>query len=197
MSLISRKGLLRRIQRGRRARSLMVGSNLSEGIAFQIRATRDRRKLTQAELAEASGMTQNNLSRLESPDYGKQTISSLKRIADALDIALVVRFVPFSQYIDWLSSTPRIDRGLSPESLSVPSFDEDPGLKEAEGKLVPFEKAYGMQNDADPPRPAIDELKPLHRFAPKEMEVKKTSGAWSELATTDQSATKGVPALCG
>lgn len=68
-------------------------------------------------------MTANNLSRLESPDYGKQTISSLKKIADALDVALVVRFVPFSQYIDWLSGTPRIDEGISPSSLAVSSFE--------------------------------------------------------------------------
>lgn len=72
-----------------------------------------------------SGMTPNNLSRLESPDYGRQTISSLKRIANALDVALVVRFVPFSQYIDWLSGTPRIDEGISPNSLAVRSFEKE------------------------------------------------------------------------
>jgi hypothetical protein len=70
-------------------------------------------------------MTPNNLSRLESPDYGKQTISSLKRIADALDVALVVRLVPFSQYIDWLSGWPRLDEGLRPEALAVEGFEEE------------------------------------------------------------------------
>lgn len=86
---------------------------------------RDAQKMTQADLARESGMTPNNLSRLESPDYGKQTISSLKRIADALDVAIVVRFVPFSQYIDWLSGTPRFDEGLNPNTLAVPSFKEE------------------------------------------------------------------------
>jgi transcriptional regulator with XRE-family HTH domain len=80
--------------------------------------------MNQAALARESGMTPNNLSRLESPDYGKQTISSLKRIADALDVALVVRFVPFDQYIDWLSATPHLDHGIRPEALAVPSFEE-------------------------------------------------------------------------
>jgi transcriptional regulator with XRE-family HTH domain len=125
MSLISKNGFLRRIQRGRKARAQMVSSNLSEGIAFQIRATRDKRVMTQAALARESGMTQNNLSRVESPDYGKQTISSLKRIAEALDVALVVRFVPFSQYINWLSGTPFLDEGLRPEALAVPSFEDE------------------------------------------------------------------------
>ena len=82
MNLISKNGLLRRIKKGRKARAQLVSSNLSEGIAFQIRATRDKREMTQASLARESGMTPNNLSRLESPDYGKQTISSLKRIAE-------------------------------------------------------------------------------------------------------------------
>lgn len=125
MSLISRRGLLQRIRRGRKTRAQLVASNLSEGIAFQIRATRDKCRMTQEDLALASGMTQNNLSRLESPDYGKQTISSLKRIADALDVALVVRFVPFSQYIDWLSGTPRLDEGLNSDSLAVDSFEQE------------------------------------------------------------------------
>jgi transcriptional regulator with XRE-family HTH domain len=117
--------LLRRIRRSKDARSNLVASNLDKGIAFQIRATRDKRQITQTELAEAAGMTQNNVSRLESPEYGKHTLSSLKRIADALDVALVVRFVPFSQYIDWLSATPYLDHGLVPESLAVPSFKEE------------------------------------------------------------------------
>lgn len=69
-----------------------------------------------------SGMAQNNISRMESPDYGKHSISSLKRIADALDVALMVRFVPFSQYTDWLSGTPHLDQGIRPEALAVPSF---------------------------------------------------------------------------
>jgi transcriptional regulator with XRE-family HTH domain len=70
-------------------------------------------------------MSQNNISRLENPEYGKHTISSLKRIAEALDVALVVRLVPFSQYIEWVSGTPNLDKGISPEALAVPSFEDE------------------------------------------------------------------------
>ena len=121
MSLLSRATLLNRVRRSKESRKRLVESNLSKGIAYQIKATRDAQKKTQADLARESGMTPNNLSRLESPDYGKQTISSLKRIA----VALVVRLVPFSQYIDWLSGTPRIDEGLNSGTLAVPSFDDE------------------------------------------------------------------------
>lgn len=109
----------------------MVDSNLTEGIAFQIKATRDAQHLTQAQLAELAGMSQNNLSRLEDPDYGKHTLSSLKRIAEALDVALAVRFVPYSQYIDWLSGTPFLDEGIRAEALAVPNF----GKEEAAGTI--------------------------------------------------------------
>ena len=125
MSLLSKVSLLRRIRRGKESRTRLVSSNLDKGIAFQIRATRDKREYTQAKLANMAGMAQNNISRLESPDYGKHTISSLKRIADALDVALVVRFIPFSQYVDWLSGTPHLDEGLRPEALAVPAFEDE------------------------------------------------------------------------
>jgi len=70
-------------------------------------------------------MKPNNICRLESPDYGKHTISSLKRIAAALDVALVIQLVPFSQYVDWLSGTPRVDEGISPNSMAVPCFEDE------------------------------------------------------------------------
>lgn len=129
MSLLSKRGLLERIRRGKGARARLVESNLAKGIAYQIRATRERQEMKQADLAAAAGMTPNNLSRLESPDYGKHTISSLRRIADALDVALVVRFVPFTQYIDWLSGTSFLDEGLRPEALAVASFQEEEEAK--------------------------------------------------------------------
>jgi transcriptional regulator with XRE-family HTH domain len=136
MSLFSRKSLLDRIRRNKESRERLISSNLDKGIAYQIRATRDKREMSQSQLALKAGMAQNNISRLESPDYGKHTISSLKRLADALDVALVVRFVPFSQYIDWLSGTPHLDEGLRPEALAVPSFldEEKQGQYEAEFK---------------------------------------------------------------
>ncbi|MHB1700943.1 MAG: helix-turn-helix domain-containing protein [Acidobacteriaceae bacterium] len=124
MGSISKRSLIERIRRGKPTRDRLVENNLSEGIAFQIAATRDRRGWTQAQLAEKAGVA-NNLPRLEDPEYGKQTLTTLKKLASALDVALVVRFIPFSQYVDWLSGTPHKDDGLRPEALAVPSFEEE------------------------------------------------------------------------
>jgi len=76
-------------------------------------------------MKEKVGMNQNAISRLENPYYGKATITTLKRIAAAFDVGLVVEFVPFSKLVKKISGTPYVERGLSPESLDVPSFDEE------------------------------------------------------------------------
>lgn len=90
---------------------------------------RERRELSQTELGDMLGMNQNAIYRLESPHYGKATLTTLKRVAAAFDVALIVRFVPFSQLVDWISGTPFVDRGLSSESLSVPSFEDENEVK--------------------------------------------------------------------
>jgi hypothetical protein len=73
-------------------------------------------------------MTQNAISRLESSTYGKATVTTLKRLASVYDVALIVRFVPFSYLVDWVSGIPQVDFGISSSSFDVPSFDNDPGL---------------------------------------------------------------------
>ncbi len=125
MGSVSKKSLIERLRRGKKTRDRLVESNLAETIAFQIRATRNTCGWTQAELAQETGMTQNNISRMESPEYGKYSIASLRRIAAAFDVALEVRFVPFSQYIHWLSGTEYQDKGLRPEAMAVKDFESE------------------------------------------------------------------------
>jgi transcriptional regulator with XRE-family HTH domain len=122
MNLNSRKSLIDRIRRGRTAREQLVESHVAKTIAYQICATRDRLQWSQERLAQEVDMNQNAISRLESPNYGKLTLTTLKRIAAALDVALVVRLVPFGEFIDWISNTPRIIQGLDTEALAVPTF---------------------------------------------------------------------------
>jgi hypothetical protein len=110
-------------------------------------------------------MSSNNISRLESENYGKQTITSLKRVAEALDVALVVRLVPFSQYIDWLSGTPYLDNGISPEALAVPSFGDEEGIGQYEA-LVRYHPVYinaKFQSEVAVPENKVDSLQPAPR----------------------------------
>lgn len=104
-------------------RDSYVASHINAGIPFQIRAIRKSRDLTQKALAKLSGMTQNRISKLENPDGAEPNIRTLRSIASAFDCALVVRFVPYSELVDWTTS-------LGVGSLDVPSFSEDHRLYE-------------------------------------------------------------------
>ena len=122
MSLNSRSAVAARLKRGKRARERFVESHLTNGIAYQIRATREALGWSQETLAETAAMNQNAIYRMESPTYGRSTITTLKRVAAAMDVALVVRFVPFSELIDWVSGTPRTNHGLTTSALAVAPF---------------------------------------------------------------------------
>lgn len=95
---------------------------INTGLAFQIRALREGRGLTQEELAELSGKAQETISQLENPNYGRFTLTTLKKLAQAFDVALLVRFAPFSELVDWTV-------GLTPERIAPPSY-------QAEGSVV-------------------------------------------------------------
>lgn len=125
MSLNSKISLIQRLRRGRDVRARFVDSNISKAIAFQIRALREQRGWSQQRLAEEIGSNQNAIYRAENPNYGKHTITTLKKIAAANDVALAVRFVPYSELIDWVSGTPRTIAGLTTEALSVPDFQSE------------------------------------------------------------------------
>jgi transcriptional regulator with XRE-family HTH domain len=131
----SRTAIVKRLFRGRAARQRFVESHLAKGIAFQVRAIRELLRWSQHKLADEIGSNQNAIYRLESPDYGKATLTTLKKVAAAMDVALIVRFVPFSEIADWVSGTPRMNYGLDYGALAVPNFD-------AENKAGTFGRPY-------------------------------------------------------
>jgi len=112
-NLTSKEGLIRRLRKGRDARTRFVESHLDKKLAFQIRSLRG--DSSQEKVEELTGIKQQAISRLENPSYGKATLTTLKKIAAAFDVGLLVEFVPFSQLIKRVSGTPYIERGLSPE----------------------------------------------------------------------------------
>ncbi|HBI23114.1 MAG TPA: transcriptional regulator [Nitrospiraceae bacterium] len=52
---------------------------------------RERKKISQAELAKRLGTKQSAISRLERGAFSKATVETLKKIADALDSRLVIK----------------------------------------------------------------------------------------------------------
>lgn len=78
-----------------------VEAEIATTIPFQIRALRQERKWTQKELADKTEQHQKTISDFENPDMGPGSIASLRRIAAAFDVGLIVRFAPFSELVDW------------------------------------------------------------------------------------------------
>jgi len=98
---------------------------------MKIRAMRERRKMSQNKLGAAAGVKQEWISKLEDPNYGRLTISTLLKIASAFDCGLSVDFVPFSQILNGATH-------LSPRSFDVPSFSEDEALNHTPTVVASF-----------------------------------------------------------
>jgi transcriptional regulator with XRE-family HTH domain len=106
-------------------RDSFVSSHISSNIAEQISSLREAQGWTQKDLAEAAGMKQSRISLLENPDNDSVSVTTLKRIASACDVALVVRFVPFSNALSWaLDSETGAVRTFSKDSLESSSWKE-------------------------------------------------------------------------
>ena len=116
-----RAKLIERLRR-KSYRGALVESEINNGLAFQIRTMQAERGWSQRELGErAGGIAQETISLLENPSYGGYTLKTLKRLASAFDVALIVSFAPFSELVDRVST-------LTPEKLTVPQFDDDTGF---------------------------------------------------------------------
>ena len=63
-------------------------------VARQIHQLRTKAGLTQQQLAKLIGTAPSVISRLEDADYEGHSLSMLKRIAEALDKRVEIRFVP-------------------------------------------------------------------------------------------------------
>ena len=105
-------------------------SDVGTGLAFQIRLLRERNGWTQERLAQLTNKRQETISQWENPNYGSYTLNSLKSLAVAFDIALLVKFAPFSELVEWNAS-------LTPERLAPPSFTEENATRQMTSRLSP------------------------------------------------------------
>lgn len=99
-------------------RDAYVSADISDTITAQVIALRKKLGLSQKQLAEKAGMKQSRISDLENLDDDNVSIDTLKRLASAFDVALTVRFIPFSELVHWVQN-------LSPEKIAVKCFNED------------------------------------------------------------------------
>ena len=99
-------------------RHQFVEEEINVGIAFQIRSLRNKQNLKQGELANLMNVKQPLVSSWENPNYGKYTLATLKGLAKAFDVGLLVRFVPFSNLADLTADLTHYD-------IATPAFSEE------------------------------------------------------------------------
>lgn len=134
----------------KRDRDAFVASHLSGNIGAQIFSMREARGWSQGKLAEEVGMAQPRISVLEG-GYDSYSLTTLKRLASAFDVAVVVRFVPFSELVDWvgdLSEERLAPAEFANDNLAIDAVEEEVGYEAAvpEPSLV----LYGSAEDALP-----------------------------------------------
>jgi len=103
-------------------------------IALQIKALRLRRGWSQAELARRAGMKQSRISDMEKVDYSSWSVKTLRRLAEAFDLPLVVRFESWGSL---LGDIAELDRA----SLERPPFEEDPAFRDELTLIEPKREA--------------------------------------------------------
>jgi transcriptional regulator with XRE-family HTH domain len=109
-------------------RDAFVAEQIFSRLPLKIRNIREDQELTQRQLGEVADMAQAWVSKLEDPNYGKLTISTLLKLASAFDVGLLIDFVPFSRILDGALR-------LRPECFSVSKFEDDKGFVFSPGVL--------------------------------------------------------------
>ena len=93
-------------------------AHVSNSIAWQVRVNREERGLTQHELASLMSTHQSVISKLEDPQGGDMMLSKIVKVAHALDCALVVKLVPFSEFA-------AVTMDVRPERLFAAGFQAE------------------------------------------------------------------------
>ena len=117
-----------KLSKSKAHRDAFVASQINVGLPFQIRALRKQRSLNQQELATMAGMLQPRISAMEQVGGGQLNLDTLRKLAAALDVGLLVKFVAFSELIKWSND-------FSPDDFSVHSFDQEIADSKSEPKV--------------------------------------------------------------
>jgi transcriptional regulator with XRE-family HTH domain len=110
--------MLQNLQTGKEYRFAFVEESIRSRLTSQIKVMRDQREWDYKRFSDEIGKKVSWAYRLEDPNEAHPTIPTLLQVAQAFDVGLDVRFLPFSKLLDDVTT-------LRPESFSVASFDEE------------------------------------------------------------------------
>lgn len=125
-------------------RHAFAESRIRRGLPLQIRAIREARGWNQKQLAEVTGIPQANISRTENTRDKFLAFQTLLKIAEAFDVAVVVKFAPFSELEDWaMRPLPEI----VPTEFLVESQRREEWEQTA-GRVAPSDNSASLQHYA-------------------------------------------------
>ena len=155
MSMEHKIRTTKRLEKSKQHRDAFVRAHIKEGLCFQIRALRKQRGWTQKILGKKARFSQSKISDFENPNYPNElALDTLKRLASAFEVALIVRFGSFGELIEWASE-------LRPGALEVPSFTDDSqcaGWLQASAGIARADKvSIPLAVESTPENPLIQE----------------------------------------
>jgi transcriptional regulator with XRE-family HTH domain len=132
-------------------RRAFVEAHSKDTVAFQIRQLRIANDWEQRDLAQKLGnpKLQPMVSRYENPDYGRYSITTLLELAEVFDVALVVRFAPYSELVEW-------DWKSNASTLAPPSYSKDKRLAQLRKSVS--QPSSGSKLASFPPSPASQDM---------------------------------------
>jgi transcriptional regulator with XRE-family HTH domain len=132
-------------------RKQFIDEHINVGIAFQIHGLREHQGLKQKQLAGRLGDVKKQplISAWENPNYGNYTLNTLKDLAKAFDVGLLVRFVPFSKLVDWIAN-------VSLDAIAPPSFGEEQSHKALMTTLEQFIADANQTTPSVDAKPSVD-----------------------------------------
>jgi transcriptional regulator with XRE-family HTH domain len=98
-------------------RKTFLRSTVTDWVLHQMKALREARGWTQADLGREADKPQSVIARIEDPDYGRWSLTTLFDLADAFDVALDVSF------LDWATFVKRAEN--AEDRLAVSPFSKD------------------------------------------------------------------------
>lgn len=104
------------------SRASYISSKLAVLVPAQIRTLRlksiEPPMPYQKDLAQESGMQQSRISMFETPGAANMTLETIAKIAAALRVGVVLKFVPFHDMLRWENS-------FSPDAFDVQRLQDD------------------------------------------------------------------------
>ena len=108
-----------RLKSDRRSRESYIKSKLGVLVPSQIRALRLKSNTPhQKDLAKAAGTHQSRVSMIERPGEANLTLEKLAWIASVHKVGIIIKFVPFSEMLQW-------ENGFSQDAFNVTPIDQD------------------------------------------------------------------------